>query len=228
MNARRLLEALFGAYVALAVVPGGALVGRKTGGAFARPTVLVAAGVAVAVAVALAARTDDALAGSLASPAAVVGTVLAPLAYFPYMVVVLPPGSRAATVALVGLLAVVPGVCVSAGADLIRNRRLREGATEVGVVTVGGEGGDATDVAVTDHGLRVDDWLTAWDRFRGYRVTDGEIALVGDGWYRFGRRFDRGEIDDEDALTAALSEFLPRLDERGRVETPAGRAQAGD
>ncbi len=79
---------------------------------------------------------------------------------------------------------------------------------------------DDRELVVTDVGLVVDQSVIVWDDFAGYRLTDDEIRLVRSEWYLPDRRFDREEMDDE-ALVEGLSEFLPRVDEQGRVERMA-------
>ena len=84
---------------------------------------------------------------------------------------------------------------------------------------------DGTELAVTDAGLRVDRTITAWDDFQGYRVTDDSVQFVRPQWYLPARSFEREKISDEDALLDELAEFLPRLDEQGRVEMAALRGE---
>jgi len=84
---------------------------------------------------------------------------------------------------------------------------------------------DETELAVTDNGLRIDRSMTRWDALTGYRVTDEAIELVRPHWYTPTRSFERAEISDEDALVSGLAEFLPRLDEHGRVEMAARRGE---
>ncbi|MFB6227973.1 MAG: hypothetical protein ABEH88_05225 [Halobacteriales archaeon] len=275
MQERRVLEALLGAYVATLLIPGAALF---TGTVDADGAlVLVVAGLIVAVLVARMARTVEDLADTVASAPVVAASVLPPLAYLPYMILAAEPESPAALVSLVGLVAFLPGIGVPIGGAVIRNRRLREAATEVAVVTVGGGedddgtnwavvagvsvvslsivvagvivlvGGDvsmsavtpalggistlfllfadddATEIAVTDRGLRIDRSFTTWDDFEGYRLTDDEIELVRSQWYLPAGSFEREEVDDENSLIEGLERHLPRLDERGRVElSPRG------
>jgi hypothetical protein len=59
---------------------------------------------------------------------------------------------------------------------------------------------DATEVAVTDRGLRVEQWFMRWQEFEGYRLTDGEDELVRPEWYHQSRAFECEEIDDERSL----------------------------
>ena len=272
MRERRILEALLGVYVATLLVPAIALFTRTLDAG--RAPVLVAAGVAVGtVAVGLARSVDD-LAGTLASVPVAVATILPPLAYLPYMILLTEPESPAAFASGVGLFALLPGIGVPVGGAIVRSRRLREAATEVAVVTVGGDDdgdetdwsvvagavvmglsfvvfgaivlfqgdaslgsvspmlggmstwflfldGDETEVAVTDRGLRIDRSFTRWESLEGYRIADGEIELLRTQWYHPARSFECDEIDDEDALLEGLERFLPRLDERGRVELAA-------
>lgn len=277
MNERRIPEALLACYVAMVLGPALYLWGRSTG------RLPVAGAVALAFAAGLASglavRTVDDLPAAVESWRVVALTVLPPLAYFPYMILGSAPGSTDALAAVVGLLAVAPGIAVPTSGAAVRNRRLRATATEIAVVTVGGDrderggrnwpviagvtvaglgvivagavvvltgGGDfgsvttglgglstvlllfasdddETELAVTDNGLRIDRSMTRWDALDGYRVTAEEIQFVRRQWYAPARSFEREKVSDEDALLAGLGEFLPRLDERGRVEMAARR-----
>lgn len=277
MQERRILEALLGVYVAMVLVPAGALFVRWAVFGGVRIGVLAATGLVVTVVVALGARTVADLADSLATLPVATASVLPPLAYLPYKVLATPPGSANAPVCAVGLLAVLPGIAVPVGGAVVRSRRLRDAATELAVVTVSdddaGDGRDwpvvvgatvvavsfvgfgvvalatddasiesiapafggistslllladdgSTEVPVTDQGLLIDRSITRWDDLDGYRVSEGSIELVRSRWYLPTRGFDRDEIGDEDALVERLSEFLPRLDEHGRVKATARR-----
>jgi len=77
------------------------------------------------------------------------------------------------------------------------------------------------ELVVTDAGFVVDQSVIVWDDLAGYRLTDDKVVLVRPEWYLPDRRFDREEMDDE-ALIEGVSEFLPRVDEQGRVELAAG------
>ena len=79
-------------------------------------------------------------------------------------------------------------------------------------------GDDGTELTVTDIGLYVDQPVIFWEDLDGYRLTDDSLALVRSEWYLPDWQFDREEISDEKALLDGLREFLPRLDEHGRVE----------
>jgi hypothetical protein len=76
---------------------------------------------------------------------------------------------------------------------------------------------DATEIAVTDRGLRIDRGFTPWNDLDGYRVGEEEVEFVRTQRYLPTRSFERERIDDEDAFIQALNRYLPRLDERGRV-----------
>ena len=76
------------------------------------------------------------------------------------------------------------------------------------------------ELVVTDAGLVVDQSVIVWDDLAGYRLTDDKVVLVRSEWYLPDRRFDREEMDDE-ALIEGVGEFLPRVDEQGRVERMA-------
>lgn len=269
MNPRRVTEALLGLYVAWLLVPAAIL---ATGRLDLTVAPLVA-GVGIATAVAVGARGVPSLVDRLAGLAPAVVTVSLPLAYFPYMIAVTTPGSRAAAVAATGGVSVLAGIGVPVSAALIRSKRLRERADPVATVTVGTAdgtdrrhlagvvvfvvavaavgvfvlveetaGGGALitamsgastallplldgerELAVTDVGLRIDRSVTRWAAFAGYRVTDDAVVLVGERWYRPDRRFDLEGIEDVELLTDALSRYLPRLDDLGRVEVPVRR-----
>ena len=81
---------------------------------------------------------------------------------------------------------------------------------------------DSTEVAVTDHGLRVDRSVTDWSDIQGYRVADDEIELVRPEWYQPTRGFDRSGLDEDEeaALLDALDGYLPRLDGERAVARP--------
>jgi hypothetical protein len=81
-------------------------------------------------------------------------------------------------------------------------------------------GNDTTEVAVTDLGIRIDRSFTVWDDLRGYRLSEESVELVRARRYHPNRSFERDEISEEDAFVEALGEFLPRLDERGRIDKP--------
>lgn len=85
------------------------------------------------------------------------------------------------------------------------------------VAVVGDNGGE---LVVTDSGLIADQQFLQWADLTGYRVTDETVEIVTPNWYQSTRTFDREEMDDE-ALIEGLSEFLPRVDEQGRVERMA-------
>jgi len=76
------------------------------------------------------------------------------------------------------------------------------------------------ELVVTDAGFVVDQSVIVWDDLAGYRLTDDKVVLVRSEWYLPDRRFDREEMDDE-ALIEGVGEFLPRVDEQGRVERMA-------
>ncbi|MFW6321739.1 MAG: hypothetical protein ACOC0Z_07790 [Halohasta sp.] len=78
-----------------------------------------------------------------------------------------------------------------------------------------------SEVVVTDTGLYVDQQFLQWEDLTGYRLTDESVEIVTPNWYQSTRTFDREEISDEDTFINGLSEFLPRIDEHGRVELSA-------
>jgi hypothetical protein len=133
---------------------------------------------------------------------------------------------------IVGALVAVAVVCLGAGAAVglardtvaVTTVTTMLGGLSTLLLLVGGDD-DGTEVAVTDRGLRVEGSFTAWADLAGYRVTDDAVELVRPEWYRPARSFERPGMDDdaESALLEGLAEFLPRLDEAGRVEMAARR-----
>ena len=139
MQCRRIVDALLGSYLAMIVIPTAVLSGLMTVTASFGTT--VAAVVAVAAAFTLAAATVPDIVDRAASLPAVAATILPPLLFLPYLVFAEPAG-RAEWLAIVGLLAVVPGMLVPIAGAVIRNQRLRSEATEHAVVTVGDDEDD--------------------------------------------------------------------------------------
>ena len=139
MQRRRIVDALLGSYLAMIVIPTAVLSGLVT--VTASFSMITAAGIAVAAAFALAAAAVPDIVDRTASLPVAVATILPPLAYIPYLVFAEPAG-RIEWLAIVGLLAVVPGVLIPFAGAVIRNQRLRADATEHVVVTVGDDGDD--------------------------------------------------------------------------------------
>lgn len=79
---------------------------------------------------------------------------------------------------------------------------------------------DDETVAVTDRGLRHGNAVVPWERYRGYRLADDALVLVADQWWRPSREVELGEADRE-AVGEVVGRYLPRLDDEGRVRTPA-------
>ncbi|WP_436928850.1 DUF5673 domain-containing protein [Halosimplex halobium] len=69
---------------------------------------------------------------------------------------------------------------------------------------------DGREVAVADGGLRVERQIHDWDTVDGYELTDDALTVTRPKWYHSNRSFDRGDIEDLDAVTAALDEVLSR------------------
>lgn len=67
--------------------------------------------------------------------------------------------------------------------------------------------------------------VIVWENLEGYRLTGDTLALVHSGWYLPDQQFDREGISDEEALLDGFCEFLPRLDEHGRIELSPRRRQ---
>ena len=144
MGKRQVIEALLGVYVGIVLVTAGVLVGREFGATGLPAGGLVVTGVVIAAVVTAAARRVDDLVDRVASLPVAAVTVGVPLAYLPYMILVAEPKSGAMMIALVGLLAVVPGIGVPIGGGLITNKRRRQQATEIVAVTVGGDDDEGT------------------------------------------------------------------------------------
>jgi len=137
MNRRWILDVLLGIYAAVLLVPAGALAGWEAGAARLPITVFVGIGVVLAALGTGVARTVDDLVDRLLSRSVVTVMVCLPLVFLPYLISVVDPLSEAGTVAIAGLSAVVPGNGALLGGVIVRDRRLRETATEEVVVTVG-------------------------------------------------------------------------------------------
>lgn len=137
MDRRWILDVLLGIYAAVLLVPAGALAGWEAGAARLPITVFVGISVVLAALGTGVARTVDDLVDRLLSRSVVTVMVCLPLVFLPYLVFVVDPDSGAGMVAIAGLSAVVPGNGALLGGVIVRDRRLRETATEEVVVTVG-------------------------------------------------------------------------------------------
>ena len=137
MDGRRLIEALLGVYVATLLLSALAVTGWVAVTSASLGSIL-AAGLAIAGAGGLAATTIPKLPERVTSLPAVAATILPSLLFLLYPVFAEPTG-RIEWLAIVGLLAVIPGVLIPLAGAVIRNQRLRADATEHVVVTVGGE-----------------------------------------------------------------------------------------
>lgn len=172
MGERQVLEALLGVYVGIVLVTAGVLVGREFGVIGLPRGALVVTGIVIAAAVAAAARRVDALVDRVVPLPVAAVTIGVPLAYLPYLILATEPGSGANLVALVGLLAVVPGIGVPVGGAVIKNKHRRQQATEIVAVTVGEEHED-------------NDWLpnadNNWIAGIGVAVVGVGILAVGIG-----------------------------------------------
>ncbi|QPV62668.1 hypothetical protein I7X12_18375 [Halosimplex litoreum] len=69
---------------------------------------------------------------------------------------------------------------------------------------------DGNEVAVADGGLRVERQVYGWDTVDDYELTDDALTLTRPKWYRADLSFDREDIDDVAAVTAALDDLLTR------------------
>ena len=135
MDGRRLIEALLGVYVATLLLPALALTGWVAVTAASLGSIL-AAGLAIAAATALAATTIADLPDRVTSLSVFAATISPPLLFLPYMILA-QPESAPDVYPVVGLLAVVPGMSVPLAGGMLRNRRLRERATEHATLTTG-------------------------------------------------------------------------------------------
>jgi len=140
MQRRRLVDALLGSYLAMALVPAAVLSGLVTVDTASLGTITVA-GLAVATAFALTAAAGPDTVDRVASLPVAAATILPPLAYLPFLIIAEPAG-QIEWLAIVGLLAVVPGLLVPVAGGVIQNQRLRAGAAEHIVVTVGDDEDD--------------------------------------------------------------------------------------
>ena len=141
MDGRRLLDVVVGVYVSLLSVTASALVQWEAVAPTFSVGVAVALGLGIAAVAAVVVSTVENLAETVASMPVAVLTAGLPLLFFPFLVFVADPGSIQALVAATGLAAVVPGVGIPAGGTMLENRRQREAATEIAVVTVGDDDG---------------------------------------------------------------------------------------
>ncbi|MFB6361466.1 MAG: hypothetical protein ABEH59_09115 [Halobacteriales archaeon] len=139
---RRLLSAGLGLYAAALLLPAVLLLGGWSLSSPRQLVVVLSAGLAITIVVTLGVGNGPDRPDRFASLPVAAVTVLPPLAYLPYLVIATTPGSRAAAIAAVGLLSVLPGGAVPLGGAVLRNRRLREQAAEDVVVTVGEGDGD--------------------------------------------------------------------------------------
>lgn len=69
---------------------------------------------------------------------------------------------------------------------------------------------DGREYAVTDAGLRIEGGLHRWATFSGYEVDGAALRLHRGAWYRATLSLDRGDIEDPDAVLAALDRHVPR------------------
>jgi hypothetical protein len=126
---------------------------------------------------------------------------------------------RIAAVAVVGIALIGAGVATFVTGDDSFSTLIAPLGGLSAMLAVFGDNG--RELVVTDAGLVVDHWFVRWEAFDGYRLSDETVELVRPAWYHQTRTFDREEMDDEDALINGVAEFLPRVDEQGRVERTA-------
>lgn len=109
---------------------------------------------------------------------------------------------------VVGLAVLGGVVSVALGGGLDENTLLTwlPAATVVWVVLLDGQ--DPSTVRITDAGVAVGETLHRWETIEGYSVGEGELSLSRTKWYHSRLRYDCEDIDDLDAVTAALDEHL--------------------
>jgi len=61
---------------------------------------------------------------------------------------------------------------------------------------------------ITDEGIFLQATLHEWETIDGYEHTEGELAITRSDWYRSAMRFDPDHIDDIEAVTDALDQFV--------------------
>lgn len=132
MDERWIVATLIGAYVGVLVGTATAVVGLAS--TTVGTPLLIAVAVGVAAVVTGAARQVDRLVDRVISIPLAVVTVGVPLLYIPYLMVASEPVTMAA---IVGLLAIIPGIGIPISGAGIRNQRRREQADEIAVITVG-------------------------------------------------------------------------------------------
>jgi len=168
MDGRRFIQALLAIYVATLSLPALGLLGWVAVAAATPPTI-IATGLIIAVGTAVAANRIADLPARAASVRIAAVTILPPLAYLPSLL--FGESSPDEWLAIVGLLAVVPGMFVPIAGAVIRNKRLRERATEHVVVTVGDD--DDSDDALFSRNSSLGVAISTWRR-RG-----AAVAIVG-------------------------------------------------
>jgi hypothetical protein len=121
-----------------------------------------------------------------------------------------PPETRRQQKLAVGVVflvaAVVAGVSFAVGDDWSSMYWLFPSLLPVWIPIFAGSEGK--EVAVADGGLRVERRIHDWDTVDGYALTDDALTVTRPKWYHADRSFDRGDIDDVDAVTAALDDVL--------------------
>lgn len=178
MQRSRIVDALLGSYLAMVLIPAAVLSGLVTVATASLGTI-IAAVIVVAAAFALAAAAVPDIANRTASLPVAAATVLPPLAYLAYLVV--EPAGATEWLAIVGLLAVLPGIFVPIAGAVIRNQRLRADATEHVAVTVGDDEDDglnrtAAGAVMAGMGLLV---ATAGVAVLAGFDLDGGVSMIG-------------------------------------------------
>jgi len=121
-----------------------------------------------------------------------------------------PPSERrqmtvaAAALVAFGIAVGVAFVLFTSGIDNLATLAWLPGSLSVFVIVLSNR--QKREVAVTDAGLMVQNQLHDWDTIEGFEVTDDAVVFSRTDWYRSSFNFDPNDIDDIDAVEAALNE----------------------
>lgn len=67
-----------------------------------------------------------------------------------------------------------------------------------------------SELVVLDAGLKQGVSVRPWDDFETYEMTDDELVIRDDGWFPREYVLPRADIENEDAVVAALSQYLAK------------------
>lgn len=112
---------------------------------------------------------------------------------------------RLAVGALAGVVAVAIVVLLAVDADVSWSAFVwLPGMIPVWLLTM--RGGTARTVRIADVGLVVEQSIQDWETIRGAEVTAEALVVRRAGWYRPSLAFDCEDLDDSDAVVAAIAE----------------------